>query len=254
MTDDLTHVEDKARLNAGMKERSCMKIPFLGRQTAGVGREGISGLGTLLSGAYIELQLGTKGGEPPVSRRWILRRWLLPDAKGSVFCWRVIKRVSCRPAIRYFSVVIALDRWKPVPLMPKSAGSPISCLSMRPTIVWSQPTSASGKTAVLVVDLSSSGMRVEMGSLATLFGGGVSFDIPEGLDMGEPVANKTATISLTIRRAFRIQSLPSILTTSRSLKTPCAGCSRELRSSSVEFARVPSGKCRSLFQTVSAPE
>ena len=29
------------------------------------------------------------------------------------------------------------------------------------------------------------------GSLSTLFGGGVSFDIPEGLDLGEPVANKT---------------------------------------------------------------
>ncbi|MCU8665663.1 MlaD family protein, partial [Klebsiella pneumoniae] len=27
--------------------------------------------------------------------------------------------------------------------------------------------------------------------LSTLFGGGVSFDIPEGLDLGEPVANKT---------------------------------------------------------------
>jgi paraquat-inducible protein B len=41
------------------------------------------------------------------------------------------------------------------------------------------------------VDLTSAGMRVEMGSLSTLFGGGVSFDIPEGLDLGEPVANKT---------------------------------------------------------------
>jgi paraquat-inducible protein B len=35
-------------------------------------------------------------------------------------------------------------------------------------------------------------MRVEMGSLTTLFGGGVSFDVPEGLDLGQPVAEKTA--------------------------------------------------------------
>jgi paraquat-inducible protein B len=41
------------------------------------------------------------------------------------------------------------------------------------------------------VDLTAAGMRVEMGSLSTLFGGGVSFDIPEGLPLGEPVANKT---------------------------------------------------------------
>lgn len=31
-----------------------------------------------------------------------------------------------------------------------------------------------------------------MGSLSTLFGGGVSFDVPEGMDQGQPVAQKTA--------------------------------------------------------------
>ncbi len=46
------------------------------------------------------------------------------------------------------------------------------------------------KDSGIAVDLTSAGMRVEMGSLSTLFGGGVSFDIPEGLDLGEPVANK----------------------------------------------------------------
>ncbi|KAB0201019.1 MCE family protein, partial [Escherichia coli] len=41
------------------------------------------------------------------------------------------------------------------------------------------------------VDLTSAGMRVEMGSLTTLLSGGVSFDVPEGLDLGQPVAPKT---------------------------------------------------------------
>jgi paraquat-inducible protein B len=82
------------------------------------------------------------------------------------------------------------------------------------------------KDSGIAVDLSSSGMRVEMGSLATLFGGGVSFDIPEGLDMGEPVANKTGYHLFDDHRAFRIPSLPSILITSCSLKTRCADCSR----------------------------
>ena len=47
------------------------------------------------------------------------------------------------------------------------------------------------KDSGIAVDLTAAGMRVEMGSLSTLFGGGVSFDIPEGLPLGEPVANKT---------------------------------------------------------------
>ncbi len=38
------------------------------------------------------------------------------------------------------------------------------------------------KDSGIAVDLTSAGMRVEMGSLTTLFGGGVSFDVPEGLE------------------------------------------------------------------------
>ncbi len=48
------------------------------------------------------------------------------------------------------------------------------------------------KDSGIAVDLTSAGMRVEMGSLTTLFGGGVSFDVPEGIDLGQPVAEKTA--------------------------------------------------------------
>ncbi|HCS0197750.1 TPA: paraquat-inducible protein B, partial [Salmonella enterica subsp. enterica serovar Paratyphi A] len=43
------------------------------------------------------------------------------------------------------------------------------------------------KDSGIAVDLTSAGMRVEMGSLTTLFGGGVSFDVPEGLEQGQPV-------------------------------------------------------------------
>jgi paraquat-inducible protein B len=48
------------------------------------------------------------------------------------------------------------------------------------------------KDSGIAVDLTSAGMRVEMGSLTTLFGGGVSFDVPEGIDLGTPVSEKTA--------------------------------------------------------------
>ncbi|WP_256738382.1 MlaD family protein, partial [Cronobacter sakazakii] len=40
------------------------------------------------------------------------------------------------------------------------------------------------KDSGIAVDLSSSGMRVEMGSLSTLFSGGVSFDVPDGWELG----------------------------------------------------------------------
>lgn len=67
------------------------------------------------------------------------------------------------------------------------------------------------KDSGIAVDLTSAGMRVEMGSLTTLLSGGVSFDVPEGLDLGQPVAPKTALFCMMIRRAFRIRCTPITL-------------------------------------------
>lgn len=60
------------------------------------------------------------------------------------------------------------------------------------------------KDSGVAVDLTSAGMRVEMGSLATLFSGGVSFDVPEGVDLGQPIAEKTAfSFSTTIQKSIQ---------------------------------------------------
>jgi paraquat-inducible protein B len=68
------------------------------------------------------------------------------------------------------------------------------------------------KDSGIAVDLTSAGMRVEMGSLTTLFGGGVSFDVPEGLDLVSRLRRKQLSASLTTRKAFRMRSIPTILT------------------------------------------
>lgn len=44
------------------------------------------------------------------------------------------------------------------------------------------------KDSGVAFDMSAQGMRVEMGSLATLFSGGVSFDVPSGWDLGDAAA------------------------------------------------------------------
>ncbi|HFD3848877.1 TPA: MlaD family protein, partial [Serratia marcescens] len=46
------------------------------------------------------------------------------------------------------------------------------------------------KDSGVAFDMSAQGMRVEMGSLTTLFSGGVSFDVPDGWDRGEPAKEK----------------------------------------------------------------
>lgn len=69
------------------------------------------------------------------------------------------------------------------------------------------------KDSGIAVDLTSAGMRVEMGSLSTLFGGGVSFDVPEGLEQGEPVAQQSAFNLYDDQKVFRTPCIPIILIT-----------------------------------------
>lgn len=114
LTDDLTHVEIKARLNSGMQKLLHNDSVFWVVKPQ-VGREGISGLGTLLSGAYIELQPGTKGSVPAQYPLLDSPPLASPDAKGSVFCWKAARRASCRRAIRCCSAAIAWGQWKPAP-------------------------------------------------------------------------------------------------------------------------------------------
>ena len=78
------------------------------------------------------------------------------------------------------------------------------------------------KDSGIAVDLTSAGMRVEMGSLSTLFGGGVSFDIPEGLDLGEPVANKTEYHLFDDQKSIQDSVFTDISITSCSSKTQFA--------------------------------
>lgn len=190
LTDDLTHVEIKARLNAGMEKLLHGDSVFWVVKPQ-VGREGISGLGTLLSGAYIELQPGTKGGvrddyqlldSPPLAP---------PDAKGIRVVLDSKKAGQLTPGdpvlfrgYRVGSVETSVfDPQKRTMSYQLFINAPNDRLVTSNVRFW--------KDSGIAVDLTSAGMRVEMGALTTLFGGGVSFDVPDGIDLGLPVAEKT---------------------------------------------------------------
>ena len=191
LTDDLTHVEIKARLNSGM-EKLLHKDSVCWVVKPQVGREGISGLGTLLSGAYIELQPGNKGSKlenyqlldsPPLAP---------PDAKGIRVILDSKKAGQLSPGdpvlfrgYRVGSVETStFDAQKRTISYQLFINAPNDRLVTSNVRFW--------KDSGIAVDLTSAGMRVEMGSLSTLFGGGVSFDVPEGLEQGEPVAQQSA--------------------------------------------------------------
>lgn len=191
LTDDLTHVEIKARLHAGMEKLLHNDSVFWVVKPQ-VGREGISGLGTLLSGAYIELQPGSKGSQPAQYQLLDSPPLAPPDAKGIRVILDSKKAGQLSPGdpvlfrgYRVGSVETStFDPQKRAISYQLFINAPNDRLVTSNVRFW--------KDSGIAVDLTSAGMRVEMGSLTTLFGGGVSFDVPEGIDIGQPVAEKTA--------------------------------------------------------------
>nr|NMN91427.1 paraquat-inducible protein B [Brenneria salicis ATCC 15712 = DSM 30166] len=189
LSDDLHQVEIKARLHDGMdkllKEDSAFWVV-----KPQVGRAGVSGLETLLSGAYIELQPGSQVREkrefalldtPPLAS---------PDAKGI----RVILDSEQAGQLNVGDPV--LFRGYRVGSVETSEFDP-QARKMRYQLFIAAPNDTLVTTNVrfwkdsgVAFDMSAQGMRVEMGSLATLFSGGVSFDVPTGWDVGNPAEQR----------------------------------------------------------------
>ncbi|MFU0919500.1 intermembrane transport protein PqiB [Kluyvera sichuanensis] len=190
LTDDLTHVEIKARLNSGM-EKLLHKDSVFWVVKPQIGREGISGLGTLLSGAYIELQPGSKGSElssyqlldsPPLAP---------PDAKGIRVLLDSKKAGQLSPGDPVLFRGYRVGSVETSTFDPQSRTISYQLFISAPNDRLVTSNVRFWKDSGVAVDLTSAGMRVEMGSLSTLFSGGVSFDVPEGVELGQPIAEKT---------------------------------------------------------------
>jgi len=189
LTDDLHHVEIKARLNAGMDKLLSADSAFWVVKPA-IGREGITGLGTLLSGAYIELQPGSKGEKAEQYQLLDAPPLAPPDAKGIRITLDSEKAGQLNAGdpvlFRGYRVgtveTSAFDADKRMMTYQLFIAAPYDRLITSNVRFW--------KDSGIAVDMSASGMRVEMGSLTTLFSGGVSFDVPEGWERGDLAQNK----------------------------------------------------------------
>ncbi|HDL7798189.1 TPA: intermembrane transport protein PqiB [Yersinia enterocolitica] len=206
LSEDLNHVIVKARLNSGMNTLLHSDTVFWVVKPQ-IGREGISGLGTLLSGAYIELQPGGKG--KPLNEFALLDSPPLasPDAKGL----RIILDSEQAGQLNAGDPVLfrgyrvgsvetsAFDAKSRLMRYQLFIGAPYDSLVTSNVRFW--------KDSGVAVDLSSQGMRVEMASLATLFSGGVSFDVPDGLDPGKQITEAKAEFKLFDNRSSIQNSL-----------------------------------------------
>lgn len=191
LTDDLTHVEIKARLNAGMEKLLHGDSVFWVVKPQ-IGREGVSGLGTLLSGAYIELQPGNEGKQPGQYQLMDSPPLAPPEAKGIRVILDSKKAGQLTPGDPVLFRGYRVGSVESSTFDPKKRTISYQLFITAPNDRLVTSNVRFWKDSGISVDLTSAGMSVEMGSLTTLISGGVSFDVPEGLDLGQPVAEKTA--------------------------------------------------------------
>lgn len=189
LSKDLNHVVIKARLDDGMENLLREDTVFWVIKPE-ISRAGVSGLGTLLLGAYIELRPGINGPPPKEFELLSAPPLAPPDAKGL----KVLLHSDKDRQINLGDPV--LFRGYRVGSVETSHFDATSRL-MHYQLFITAPYDRLVTTNVrfwqdggIALDLSSQGMRVELSSLLTLFSGGVSFDVPEGLELGDPVKNK----------------------------------------------------------------
>lgn len=181
---DLNTVIIKARLNSGM-DKLLRKDSVFWVVKPQIGRSGVSGLGTLLSGAYIELQMGKSqeeenefslSDEPPLAP---------PDAKGLRILLSSNKagQLNAGDPVLFHGLKVGSVETSNFDSETRQIhyqlfiNSPYEKLVTSNVRFWVD----SG----IAFSMTPEGMRLEMGSLATVLGGGVSFDVPDGWDIGE---------------------------------------------------------------------
>ncbi len=190
LSQDLKQVVIRARMNPGtdnlLKDDSQLWVV-----KPAIGRGGVTGLNTLLSGAYIELQPG-KGDNgkyfyellesPPIAP---------PDAPGI----RIFLNSSDAAALTVGDPVLyrgydvgtveraEFDMQNRAMKYQLFVRAPYDALVTDNVRFW--------KASGMALDMSAEGVRIEMASMATLLSGGVTFDVLEGWPQGDKAKDDT---------------------------------------------------------------
>ncbi|CAI1005934.1 paraquat-inducible protein B [Serratia entomophila] len=203
LSDDLGKVLIQARLNDGMETLLRQDAAFWIVKPQ-IDREGVSGLGTLLSGAYIELQPGGKGKHDKKSYPLLDAPPLAPpDATGLRIVLTSDKsgQLSAGDPVLFRGYRVGtvetsnFDPKKRAMRYQLFITSPYDQLVNTNVRFW--------KDSGVAFGLSAQGIRVEMGSLSTLLSSGVSFDMPEGWKHGELAKEKAEYRLFDNRRSIQ---------------------------------------------------
>ncbi|MEE3215873.1 MAG: MlaD family protein, partial [Pseudomonadota bacterium] len=194
LSEDLSGVEITAQMEP-QAEQMLVEDTHFWVVKPRIGREGISGLGTVLSGAYIQLEPGRSevdardfdvSDEPPVAP---------PGAEGLRLnlVSQVGNSLSVGDAVTFQGFSVGRVEKAEFDVSTQSMHHRIFIESPYDTLV-TENTRFWG-TSGIDVSLGSEGFQVKVESLEALLGGGVTFGVPDDIPAG-PEAEEDATFEL----------------------------------------------------------
>jgi len=191
------------------------------RPRIGVG--GISGLNTLVSGAYIEFAASTESAPgatkfvgleaPPVTPAGTAGLHLTLDSDGNR-ALQVGDKITYRGLVTGRIEYVHFNATERTTYYNAFIEAPFHTLITTNTRFWFN--------SALRLEVSAEGLSLEVGSLQTLLGGGLSFDVPENIPRGEPITERAFFQIYPRKAAIRDKhfqhSLPYIILVSDSIR------------------------------------
>jgi paraquat-inducible protein B len=144
----------------------------------------ISGLETLISGAYITMDLGKGGAERRVFTGLVEPRTILSDTPGSFYTLRARGLGSLSQGAPVYFRQIAVGEVVGYRIADDHSRVELEIFIRAPHDSQVRTNTRFWNVSGVELDLSAKGLRVGVESLASLVMGGVAFEIPQSLDTG----------------------------------------------------------------------
>lgn len=190
LSDDLSHAVMTARIQPEAEAMLRQDSRFWVVKPR-IGREGISGLGTVLSGAYIQLQPG-RSDDP---RREFELSDVPPVATAGQAGLQISLVSQLGNSLRVGDPVsyqgYTVGRVEDNRFEPESRTMHHQVFIEEPYAQLVTDSTRFWTSSGIDFRLDANGVRVNVESLEALLGGGVTFGVPEDLPMGKPVSNNT---------------------------------------------------------------
>jgi len=189
--EDLSHVIVKARMNPGTESQLRESSRFWVERPR-IGTEGISGLGTLISGAYIALDPGRDGSS---SRQFVgLEKppGITADTEGSIYQLVAEKLGSVNIGSPVYFRQIPVGKIVDYRLADNHKQVEISVFVRSPHDQFVTTNTRFWNAAGINLQLDAVGLAINVEALTSLLAGGIAFETPTQLNAGEKVAEGTS--------------------------------------------------------------